>query len=87
MCLTSARTVNPEAYRLYLIGWFYWDRRTGEGFKHALDHFQRAIEIYPAYAPAYRGFADSHLMRDRCGIMPPRRWLRERRKPPRRHSE
>ena len=68
--LATARTVNPEAYRLYLIGRFYWNKRTEEGFKIALDHFQRAIEIDPAYAPAYAGLADSYIMFGSYGIMP-----------------
>lgn len=60
--LASSRPVNPEAHRLYLLGRFYWNKRTEEGFKKAIDHFQRAIKIDPAYAPAYAGLADSYAM-------------------------
>ena len=70
MRLASARTVNPEAYQLYLIGRFYWNRRSEEGFKNAIDHFQRAIEIDPAFAPAYTGLADSYILLGTWGFVP-----------------
>ena len=70
--LATPRAVNPEAYRLYLIGRFLWNKRTEEGLKNAIDHFQRALEIDPAYAPAYAGLADSHLMLSDFGFLPPK---------------
>jgi len=69
--LTNARPVNPEAYRLYLLGRFYWNKRTEEGLKNALDHFQRAVETDPTYAPAYAGLADSYLQLANSGFRPP----------------
>jgi TolB-like protein/DNA-binding winged helix-turn-helix (wHTH) protein/Tfp pilus assembly protein PilF len=69
--LASARPVNPEAHRLYLLGRFYWNKRTEEGFKKAIGLFQRAIEINPAYAPAYAGVADSYnLLGDYACLRP-----------------
>jgi TolB-like protein/DNA-binding winged helix-turn-helix (wHTH) protein/cytochrome c-type biogenesis protein CcmH/NrfG len=70
--LTSTRPVNPEAHRLYLLGRFYWNKRTEEGSKKAIDHFQRAIELDPAYAPAYAGLADSYILLGDWGYLPPR---------------
>jgi TolB-like protein len=70
--LASARPVNPEAHRLYLLGRVYWNKRTEEGFKKAIDHFQQAIEIDPAYAPAYAGLADSYNLLGDWGYLPPR---------------
>jgi TolB-like protein len=70
--LASQRPVNPEAYQLYLIGRFLWNKRTEEGLKSAIDHFQRALEIDPGYAPAYAGLADSYLMLDDWGFLPPK---------------
>ena len=69
--LASARPVNPEAYRLCLLGRFLWNKRTEEGFKSAIDHFQRALEIDPAYAPAYAGLADSYILQG-LGFLPPK---------------
>jgi TolB-like protein/Tfp pilus assembly protein PilF/predicted Ser/Thr protein kinase len=68
--LASARPVNPEAYRLCLLGRFHWNKRTEEGFKNAIDQFQRAIEIDPAYAPAYAGLADSYILLSNNGFLP-----------------
>jgi len=70
--LATPRAVNPEAYRLYLIGRFLWNKRTEEGLKNAIDHFQRALEIDPGYGLAYAGLADSYLMLDDWGFLPPK---------------
>ena len=70
--LATSRPVDPEAYRLYLIGRFLWNKRTEEGLKNAIDHFQRALEIDPSYAPAYAGLADSYLMLSDFGFLPPK---------------
>jgi TolB-like protein/DNA-binding winged helix-turn-helix (wHTH) protein len=67
-----ARPVNPEAHRLCLLGRFHWNKRTEEGLKTAIDYFQRAIEIDPAYAPAYAGIADSYLGLTDWGFLPPK---------------
>ena len=38
-------TRNLEAHNSYLLGMFYWNKRTGEGFKRAIEHFERAIAL------------------------------------------
>jgi TolB-like protein/Tfp pilus assembly protein PilF len=53
-------THNPEAYQLYLRGRFFFFKRTPEGFKKAIEYFERAIEIDAQYALAYSGLADSY---------------------------
>jgi TolB-like protein/Flp pilus assembly protein TadD len=60
--ITKNYTVNGEAYQLYLKGRFYWNRRTPENLKRAIQEFQRAIEIDPNYALAYVGLADSYAV-------------------------
>jgi TolB-like protein/DNA-binding winged helix-turn-helix (wHTH) protein/Tfp pilus assembly protein PilF len=70
--MASAPAVSPEAYRLYLIGRFLWNKRTEEGFKRAINNFQRAIEIDPSYASAYAGLADSYIGLSDWGFLPPR---------------
>jgi serine/threonine-protein kinase len=56
--LTKRYTENPEANELYLKGLFYWNKRTGDGAKKAIEYFQQAIEKDPNYALAYAGLAD-----------------------------
>jgi TolB-like protein/DNA-binding winged helix-turn-helix (wHTH) protein/Flp pilus assembly protein TadD len=60
--LTSPRPINPEAYEAYLKGRYFWNKRTEEGYKKAIEYLQRAIEKEPGYAEAYAGLADSYAL-------------------------
>jgi TolB-like protein/DNA-binding winged helix-turn-helix (wHTH) protein/Tfp pilus assembly protein PilF len=60
--LGNSRAVNPEAYEAYLTGRYYWNKRTGDGLKRAIDHFNRALDKDPNYAQAYTGLADSYAL-------------------------
>jgi TolB-like protein/Flp pilus assembly protein TadD len=53
---------DPKAYRLYLKGRYYWNKRTGDAVKKGLDFFNQAIEVDPGFALAYAGIADSYAM-------------------------
>ncbi|MEP6788009.1 MAG: tetratricopeptide repeat protein [Acidobacteriota bacterium] len=55
-------TKNDQAYREYLRGRYYWNRRTVDDFKIAIIHFQNAIELDPDYALAYSGLSDSYRL-------------------------
>lgn len=55
-------TANPEAYQLYLKGRFYWNRRTGDNLKKAIEQFKAAAEKDPNYALAYAGLADCYAV-------------------------
>lgn len=60
---TSKRyTENIEAYQAYLKGRYYWNKRTGDGIKKAIEHFQQAIAIDPNYALAYAGLAEGYSL-------------------------
>ena len=61
-------TENAEAYQAYLQGRYFWNKRNAEGFKKAVDFFQRAIEIDPDYAPAYGGLADCYMRLNESGV-------------------
>ncbi len=58
--LTKKYTENPEAYKLYLQGVFYWNHLNSS---KAIECFQQAIAIDPNYALAYSGLGDSYLLR------------------------
>ena len=60
--LASRPTENPEAHELYLRGRYFWNRRTGANLQKAADYFQQAIGKDPAYALAYSGLADCHVL-------------------------
>ncbi len=51
-------TENAEAYRAYLRGRAVFERRTEGSFQRALDEFQKAVSLDPAFAAAYSGLAD-----------------------------
>jgi serine/threonine protein kinase/Tfp pilus assembly protein PilF len=55
-------TTNAEAYQLYLKGRFYWNKRTAEGIKKAIEQFQLAADKDPNYALAYVGLADCYTL-------------------------
>jgi len=58
--ILKRHTDNPEAYNLYLMGRFFWNKRTAEGMKRGLECFVRAIQIDPSFAKAYAGIADCY---------------------------
>jgi TolB-like protein/DNA-binding winged helix-turn-helix (wHTH) protein/Flp pilus assembly protein TadD len=60
--LRKPKTVSPDAYEAYLKGRYFWNKRTGDGLKKAIDYFSRAIETDPTYAEAYSGLADSYAL-------------------------
>jgi eukaryotic-like serine/threonine-protein kinase len=57
--LRKRATVNPEAYQEYLRGRYHWNNFSQDTFRRALQHFERAIELDPAYALAYAGLGDA----------------------------
>src|SRR5207247_7741574 len=60
--VSKLATQNPEAYKLYLQGRFYWNKRNPEAIKKARDLFQEAITADPEFALAYTGLADTNNM-------------------------
>jgi TolB-like protein/Tfp pilus assembly protein PilF len=60
--LAKRDTTNPEAYQFYLKGRYYWNKRTGENLRKAIEQFQRAVDLDPNYALGYVGLADSYLL-------------------------
>jgi TolB-like protein/Tfp pilus assembly protein PilF len=59
--LATHRVVNPEAYRLYLVGNFQLGKQSETGFRQALQHYRQAVDIDPGYAPAYAGQAMAYI--------------------------
>jgi serine/threonine protein kinase/tetratricopeptide (TPR) repeat protein len=51
-------TSDPEAYRLFLKGQFYFAKRTPDGLAKARDYFTQAAATDPKYAQAYVGLAN-----------------------------
>lgn len=73
--MTKSYTGNAEAYRLYLLGRFYWDKRTPKDLRKAAEYFQQAVAFDSDYALAYAGLADAYTMLPVYGGAPSREVL------------
>ncbi len=58
--LATRRSVDPDAYQLYLKGRYFFDKRSDEGFRRGIEYFNQAIEKDPTYALPYAGLAYSY---------------------------
>jgi TolB-like protein len=60
--LTAQGTLNPHAYDAYLLGRFYWNKRTAPAMVEAARYFRTAIALDSGYARAWSGLADSYVL-------------------------
>jgi DNA-binding winged helix-turn-helix (wHTH) protein/TolB-like protein/Tfp pilus assembly protein PilF len=60
--LAKRYTDNTEAYNEYLKGRLFWNKRTVDGMKKAIEQYEQAIAHDPNYALAHAGLADCYLM-------------------------
>ena len=60
--VAKTATADPEAYQAYLKGRYYWNRRTAENLKKAIEQFKAATDRDPNYALAYVGLADCYAV-------------------------
>src|SRR5262245_51063880 len=68
--LDRVARVNPEAYGLYLKGRYAFYQYTSRGWQQAIEHFNRAIETDPSFAPAYSGLAETYVVAGTYGALP-----------------
>jgi len=64
-----------ESYEAYLMGRYYWNKRTGSSMKMAAEYFQKAIQQNPRNGLAYAGLADFYAFLSLIGgpeTAPPR---------------
>ena len=60
--LSKASTVDTEAYQAYLKGRYYWNRRTSENIRKAIEQFKLAADRDPNYALAFVGLAECYVV-------------------------
>jgi tetratricopeptide (TPR) repeat protein len=53
-------TKDDEAYQLYLMGRYFFNKRTPENYYKGMEYFLQAVEKDPSYALAYAGIADCY---------------------------
>ncbi|MBI2947072.1 MAG: tetratricopeptide repeat protein [Verrucomicrobia bacterium] len=58
--LRKPPTDNLEAYKAYLLGLHYWNRRTAEAMSNAITHFESATQQDPKFALAHAMLADAY---------------------------
>jgi len=56
--LETARPIDPAAHEAYLLGRYFWNKRTAAGLAKAFTYFRQAISKDSSYAAAYAGMAD-----------------------------
>lgn len=67
--VTKTGTADPEAYQAYLKGRYYWNRRTAENLRRAIEQFKIATDRDPNYALAFVGLADCYaLLNEYSGV-------------------
>jgi len=54
-------TYNLQAYNLYLLGQYHWNKFAQEDIEKAIEYFEQAIAADPNYALAHAGLADAYL--------------------------
>ena len=60
--LRKRHPMSTDAYQTYLMGLFFWNKRSGDGLLKAVRHFENAIDEDPDYALAYAGLADCYFL-------------------------
>lgn len=68
--LAQARSVNPEAFNLVLLGREAWNQRDGPGMRRAVALFNQAVAIDSTYAAAHVGLSDSYNMLSQYDHLP-----------------
>jgi len=56
------QTSNLRAYDLYLLGRYYWNKRTEKGLLLSIEYFEQAIKLDDEYALAYAGLSDAYYV-------------------------
>jgi adenylate cyclase len=67
-------TTSLKAHELYLRGRYLWRNFFAPGYEKVRDYFRQAVELDPAYAPAYAGLGLYYSFGACNGILPPDVW-------------
>jgi DNA-binding winged helix-turn-helix (wHTH) protein/tetratricopeptide (TPR) repeat protein len=82
--LTERPTHSLEAYRTYVRGRYFWNRRTAADLRRAIELFREAVALDPDYARAYSGLADALILLPFYGSAQPTESFRQAREAARR---
>ncbi len=77
---THIATTNAPAHNAYLEGYFYFQRRTSEDYRRAINFFADAIRLDPDYALAYARSSEAWTwIADQSGVPHDEGWANARR--------
>jgi TolB-like protein len=69
--MNQKKTVNPEAYELYLRGRYEWSKVSPEGVARGIGYYQKALALDPGDARYSSGLADAYLLQTQVlGVLP-----------------
>jgi TolB-like protein/DNA-binding winged helix-turn-helix (wHTH) protein len=68
--LAARRTVDPEAYDAYLRGRYFFAQRSEVALRRSIEHYRRAIDRDPSFAPAHAGLALAYVPMGFFGFIP-----------------
>jgi TolB-like protein/DNA-binding winged helix-turn-helix (wHTH) protein/Flp pilus assembly protein TadD len=60
-----------DARNAYANGLYYWNKRTEEGLRKGIEHFEQAIKKDPSFALAYATMADCYVTYAENGLLAP----------------
>jgi TolB-like protein/Flp pilus assembly protein TadD len=60
-------TTNPSAYESYLMGLYFWNKRSKDGLEKAIDYFGQAVARDPNFALAYALMSDCYYLQGYYG--------------------
>ena len=69
--LSKRHTHNTEAFRLYLQGRYYWNKRSREGLLKSIECFELALQQDARFPLAIAGLADSYALLGGFTYLPP----------------
>jgi len=55
-------TENAAAYQEYLLGRFFWNKRSADDLNRAIEHFNRAAQLDGNFAESYAGLAETYAI-------------------------
>jgi eukaryotic-like serine/threonine-protein kinase len=73
--LAKRYTTNAVAYDEYLRGLYFWNTRSKDGLKKAIEHFGRAAEKDPNFALAYALMSDCYYLQFNYGYGSGPEWV------------
>jgi serine/threonine-protein kinase len=64
------RPIQPDAYNLYLLGRYHWNKRTADGLRRSIGYFEDAARLDPSSGLPHAALSDAYVLSEVYGILP-----------------